>query len=368
LGVLSKADDYPIHQTPEPIAYAGSDRNFYDRYFFNGMSAEGDMFFGAALGVYPQLNIMDAAFGVRFGDVQYNLHASRHLEMERMDTQVGPIRVEVIEPLQRLRIVVDDNEHGIGADLRFEGRMAPIEEPRSVRRHGPRTIMDFTRMTQFGRYTGWIQAGGRKIDVEPRSVSGVRDRSWGVRAIGERDPQALAPPPTPQFHWFWAPLQFEDCALLFFINEDKDGAAWHRAAALCHDDGRIERFEAGLIEPTYHSGTRWPSQAAIILPAGARGVYRVELQPNRKFFMTGIGYMNPDWSHGMNKGALAVGYDEIRETEASRYAPPHLHVEAFAHATMTTPEGRVLRGLGTLESLSMGPHARHGFTAFCDGA
>ena len=34
--MLTKADDFPIHQTPEPIAYAGTDRNFYDRYFFNG--------------------------------------------------------------------------------------------------------------------------------------------------------------------------------------------------------------------------------------------------------------------------------------------------------------------------------------------
>ena len=39
------------------------------------------------------------------------------LHMERMDTQVGPIRVEVIEPLKRLRVVVEDNEHGISADL-----------------------------------------------------------------------------------------------------------------------------------------------------------------------------------------------------------------------------------------------------------
>ena len=31
--MLSKADDYPIHQSPEPIAYAGQSRNFYDRYF-----------------------------------------------------------------------------------------------------------------------------------------------------------------------------------------------------------------------------------------------------------------------------------------------------------------------------------------------
>jgi hypothetical protein len=51
--VLTRADDYPIHQTAEPIAYAGTDRNFYDRYFFNGYSAtQGDTaFFAAAFGV-----------------------------------------------------------------------------------------------------------------------------------------------------------------------------------------------------------------------------------------------------------------------------------------------------------------------------
>ena len=62
--MLSKADDYPIHQTPEPIAYAGTDRNFYDRYFFNGYGYEGELFFAAAMGVYPHLNIADAAFVV----------------------------------------------------------------------------------------------------------------------------------------------------------------------------------------------------------------------------------------------------------------------------------------------------------------
>jgi len=43
--MLSKADDFPIHQTPEPIAYSGTDRNFYDRYFFNGYNPDGSGFF-----------------------------------------------------------------------------------------------------------------------------------------------------------------------------------------------------------------------------------------------------------------------------------------------------------------------------------
>jgi len=60
--MLTKGDDYPIHQTPEPIAYSGTDRNFYDRYFFNGYQADGSDFFAIAFGVYPHLNVADAHF------------------------------------------------------------------------------------------------------------------------------------------------------------------------------------------------------------------------------------------------------------------------------------------------------------------
>ena len=49
--MLTKADDFPIHQTPEPIAYSGTDRNFYDRYFFNGYNPDGSGFFAVAFGV-----------------------------------------------------------------------------------------------------------------------------------------------------------------------------------------------------------------------------------------------------------------------------------------------------------------------------
>ena len=47
LPVLSKFDDYPIHQTPDPIAHpASSDKDVYERYWFNGYSRSGDMYLG----------------------------------------------------------------------------------------------------------------------------------------------------------------------------------------------------------------------------------------------------------------------------------------------------------------------------------
>jgi hypothetical protein len=360
--MLTKADDYPIHQTPDPIAFAMSDRNFYDRYFFNGQTTDAGLFFAAALGVYPNLNVMDAAFGVRIGDMQYNIRGSRHLNMERMDTGVGPIRVEVVEPLQTLRITVAENEHGLTADLLFEGRTPPVEEPRTIRRNGPRVIQDITRLTQHGRYSGWVRAGGREVRLDGNASFGVRDRSWGVRHVGLRDPQPQVPPQDHQFHWLWVPAQLETCSILFYVNEDRHGKAWNKGLVISHDDGRVEHHHDATYELTYQPGTRWPTRAVLRTTAGLR----VEIEAGPRFFMTGIGYMDPEWSHGVNKGPLAIGYDEIRGGDL-RYGGQHIFTEAHARLALAFPDGNSQRGFGTLESLSYGPHAPLGFKDMFDG-
>ena len=266
--VLTRADDFPIHQTPEPIAYAGTDRNFYDRYFFNGYSATpGDKaFFALAFGVYPHLNIADAAFTTVRGGVEVAVHASQWLNMERMALTVGPISIEVVEPLQTLRLKVDAPEQGVKADITFDARSAPIEEPRFVRRHGPRAFMDYTRLTQNGRYQGWIEVDGRREIVD--GFVGTRDRSWGVRPIGARDSQDLAPPVPPQFFWIWSPLNFADSSLFFHVNDDHLGRPWNTRAVFspdgCGQTGH-RHFEFPAIDIQWKSGTRHASSATVSL-------------------------------------------------------------------------------------------------------
>ena len=49
-------DEYPIHQAPLSLRYVGtSDRNFYDRSYFNAHDRTGDVFLVTGLGVYPNL-------------------------------------------------------------------------------------------------------------------------------------------------------------------------------------------------------------------------------------------------------------------------------------------------------------------------
>ncbi|HTQ12552.1 MAG TPA: hypothetical protein VMH86_01655 [Rhizomicrobium sp.] len=365
--MLSKGDDFPIHQLPEPVATAGTDRNFYDRYFFNGYSAGGDTFFAAALGVYPHLNVMDAAFSVIHEGVQRNLHASRLLGMERMDTEVGPIAIEVIEPLKTLRLKVAANDHGIEAEVIFRHRAPPVEEPRFTYRVGPRTLMDYTRLTQNGTYRGFVSVKGRRIDAT--GFAGTRDRSWGVRPVGASDPQMAAPPRMPQFYWLWAPLNFEDRFTLYHDNAEASGRSWNTAAVMGEaGDKPATHMAACRSKLAFKSGTRHARAATIGMTDPEGGEWTVELTPRYNFYMSGIGYMNPEWGHGHYKGENALGYDEYETASVNENDPRFLHVQAVSHARLTGPNRMTREGTGVLEQLILGPHAPSGFRDVFDPA
>jgi len=94
--MITLLDDYAVHQTPEPLSRpATSDRNFYDRWFFSGVAADGRCMFEAALGLYPHRRVMDAHFTVLADGVQHCFHGSRRAPSERTETQVGPFVLDV---------------------------------------------------------------------------------------------------------------------------------------------------------------------------------------------------------------------------------------------------------------------------------
>jgi len=116
-------DEYAVHQTPLSLRYVGtSDRNFYDRAYFNAHDRTGDIFLVTGLGVYPNLRVMDAYATVRRGDRQWTVRCSDALDDERLSPTIGPYRVEVQEPLHRIRLICDGDDHGLGFDLVWRAR------------------------------------------------------------------------------------------------------------------------------------------------------------------------------------------------------------------------------------------------------
>ena len=221
--MITKADDFPIHQISKPVAETGTERNFYDRYFFNGYSKDEDIYFGAVLCVYPNLNIMDGSFTLAYEGKQYNSRVSRYLNLERLDTRVGPLSVEVIEPLNKLKVTLADVENDLDVSIEFTSKFAPMREPQMQLFNGPRMIMDTCRLTQQGEWSGTIKINNEQIDVNEDTFVGTRDRSWGVRPVGAYDSQPVVPFNMPQFYWLWAPFHFDDLSVHIYFIDKADG-------------------------------------------------------------------------------------------------------------------------------------------------
>ena len=70
--MLSKFDDYPVHQTAQPLFHtASSDRFTYDRYWYNGHAKDGSFYFGVGLCRYPNLGILDCSLSLAIDGRQY---------------------------------------------------------------------------------------------------------------------------------------------------------------------------------------------------------------------------------------------------------------------------------------------------------
>ena len=372
--MLNKLDDFPIHQTPEPVAHpATSDRNVYDRTWFNGYAPDGSYYFGVGMAVYPHRGVMDCAFSVvQPGIRQHCFYGSRRAPVERTEMDVGPFRIRVIEPMRKTRVTLDDNESGITCDLTFSARTASIQEARQVLWSGSRRIMDATRFDQFGRWQGEVHHPEGSIKVEESICHGTKDRSWGVRTVGE--PETGGAPNLPNGICFiWAPLFWEDHVshAIFFDGQRGEPLAREGLEAPLYpaeadipgvEDGRVDRKLTARHRIEYHEGTRLARAAEIDLVNLDEGIRTITLKPKLTFMMKGLGYGHPEWRQGAWKGELATGHDSFDVRQFDHESPENLHTQQVVSASDGEREG-----VGVLEQIVVGPYEPAGFKSLFDG-
>ncbi|MCA9513163.1 MAG: hypothetical protein R3E88_16940 [Myxococcota bacterium] len=310
--MLSSWDDYPVHQTSEPVRFVGtSDRNFYDRYYFNLHGSSDELFMVMGLGQYPNLAVQDAFAVVRRGDDHRVVRASRVLG-DRRDTSVGPFRVEVVEPLRRVRFVLEANEHGIAADLLWTGSIPAFEEPKQyIRKHG-RVLFDTSRFAQTGCWEGTLVVGDETFAVTPDRWWGTRDRSWGVRPVGEPEhPGVRGPEGQMSGMWNYFPMQFDDHSILYIVQQRNDGVReLEESVRIWSDPSREPEW---LGRPEYDhvqasKGSRMLVGSTVRFPDAPGGALEVKCTPlTHCMIAVGTGYgMDADWRHGMYQGELVV--------------------------------------------------------------
>jgi hypothetical protein len=374
--MLSKFDDYPIHQTAEPVFHTStSDRFFYDRYWYNGHARDGSFYFGVGMCRYANLGILDCSLSLAINGHQYAFHGSRRAPQEPTDTTVGPFALQILEPMGRHRLVIAANDTGIECDLVFTPRTACIEEGRQTLRNERFIVMDATRLDQFGFWSGWIRYDGKELKVDGRTTYGLKDRSWGIRPVGEAYSGGAPMAEYQAVHFCWMPIHWEtECSLAGWF-EDGAGHQWHTDQAFLPHYTSVDAIP-GTIDPkarvwqgkVEHNiamipGTRRAKSAIITMHDRSGESMEVHLQPLLVHRMKGLGYQHPQWGHGKWQGELAIAGESWKDSDLDPLALENLHVQQIVTATCGDRVGH-----GVLEQMHIGPSTLLGFNDWFDGA
>src|ERR1700730_14676637 len=120
--------------------------------------------------LYQNNDVLDGFVCVRSAGKQYNIRLSRRLRPDLDTLAVGPravgrLRLEIIEPLKAVRLVLEDNEHGITADVTCRSTTLPYEDPAEFTRIDGRLVSERITYEVTGKCEGWVQVGDRRIEL-----------------------------------------------------------------------------------------------------------------------------------------------------------------------------------------------------------
>ncbi|MDG3009062.1 hypothetical protein G4X40_02735 [Rhodococcus sp. D2-41] len=375
-------DDYPVHQIAEVIRHVGtSDRNFYDRYYFNahpGAEATADSpFLIVGLGQYPNLGVVDGFAVLRRGEDHIVFRASKALGDDRMDVSAGPLRIEVLEGLHRLRVVLEPNpeQPGLSFDLTFTADVPASLEARHFHRQLERVTFDTQRFVQTGHWRGELVVDDEAIAVTPGVWHGNRDRSWGVRPVGEAEPPGrradAAVTAQQNFFWIYSIMQFGGFSVIVIVQEDAHGRRIVEDATRVWADRNREPEWLGRPEHelTFRPGTREVTAARLTFHRPGREALTVECEPVVPHYLgVGTGYgLEQDWRHGMWQGELIVQGLRHKVPEIEDWMKLMCPVDNLSRFTLTE-EGQKYSGTGLFEVAVIGPCESYGFTGYGDTA
>ena len=358
---VSDWDDFPVHQAPEFIRHpATSDRNFYDRYYFNMHPCAADWYAIFGFGQYPNLGVVDAFIDVRKGPRQHIVRASKPLA-DRADLSVGPVpdrgaRAPRAPPVRR-RADRAPGRHGRDLGGPHPGhRRAPPVHPRQgtgdLRHPAPGPDRD------RGRGPWW---SGARRSPSPRTAAGATGTGPGGSArwaspspTGIREGEMVLPG-----MWNYFPMQFDDHAIFVHLPRDR-----RRASA------RWSRPSGCGPTPTGPS-TSWAERAPAPLEPGTRVIDRLgasrsprpgsrsrapSILPN--FVSVGTGYgIDADWRHGMYHGPDPVVQGLVLEVDRDQGHRPVRDRRPPGPVQLRRP-----RRVRPLRQGFFGPFRRYGMT------
>ena len=232
-------------------------------------------------------------------------------------------------------------------------------------RQGNRVTLDAQRFAQLGSWSGHLEIDGERIAVNPDTWIGSRDRSWGIRPIGEAEPAGRpADPPFEGMWWLYVPIAFDDYSIVIIIQEAPDGFRSLNDCTRIFKDGRVEQLGWPRVKIHYRSGTRIPTGATIVTNTATGSELRFEVESKLPVpIHVGGGYGgDADWIHGVWKGEKFTERLTYDMTDPAIIGRAGFGViDHVGRAVCTEGDKDPVQGWGLFEHGALGRHDPSGF-------
>ena len=286
-------------------------------------------------------------------------------------SRIGPFEIEVLEPMRRIRAGIDDNDSGISADFTFTARTVCVEEGRQIRNHGRRPIMDVTRFAQFGTWRATI-AGPREDGPHRRNACLRHERpQLGLPWRRQSASSSPSPPGSIQAFFLWAPIHWEDRCTHFGVFEDANANRWHTDGAALPVYVSTRRHSLGAEDPDLELLAGTAASSPDHLPGtNPCGYVRIVRRPRRRTsrgHRARAAHLLPHEGHRLYAPGVGPRHVEGRArgrrgeswkvADLDPMAFENQHLQQVVRATCGDQVG-----IGVLEQIAFGPHARYGFS------
>lgn len=307
--MLLGIDEYPFHQTTQTFASpAGSDQSWNDGHYICAAHHGGEVAFTSNIRLYNNNDVMDGFVCLRHDGRQYNIRASRQLRPDVESLRVGPIGMEIIEPLQRVRFVVEPNDYGIEVDVVCTSRAVPYMGPIEISRVEGRLISERATYELVGSCEGTVRVGDATIHLDGANDSFFRNHSWGFQP-GRGGPRRHgAPTPSRRVpgvrHW----VLFDMPSYGGFFFDDPSGRAASGRGALMEHDRLVPITNVTHDIEWYDGGRRAKSGLVVITDIEGR-VRRLQVDDLGWVYCQGGGYFggfNDRLGQGVYRGVSHI--------------------------------------------------------------
>ena len=226
MAKFTALDERFAHQIPEPfpnVLHFHPDWRESLFFIMHEREKPGDVLI-LTLAHFAARQEMDSLQLGRVGDSPIMARHVRKVDGDQDDFRVGPITIDVVEPLKKIRLVAAPSDQTpVSFDITFTARTAPYQLRRGTMKAKYEVIWDQSHMFQSGVYNGSYTHNGKTNQID--NWWGQRDHSWGVRS------HARCP------LWMWMPIQLEEGMLSVWHWEYPNGARVYTDGCFAPADG-----------------------------------------------------------------------------------------------------------------------------------